>query len=138
VRIPTHLGRGPAETPDTALSEFYDELLACLKDLAFRRGEWRILDARHAWEGNESNDAFVASSWTGPEDLRRLVVVNYAPHQSQCYVTMPWDDLAGRSWRLHDRLGAARYDYDGADLSTRGLYLDMPPWGYHVFDVQPA
>jgi hypothetical protein len=27
---------------------------------------------------------------------------------------------------------------DGRALSTRGLYLDMPPWSYHVSDVQRA
>ena len=48
--------------------------------------------------------------WTGPGDLRRLVVVNYAFHRSQGYALLPWDDLAGRTWRLHDRLGEAVYD----------------------------
>lgn len=138
VRIPTHLGRGPAEAPDAAIAAFYDRLLACLDDPAFRDGHWQLLDARPAWEGNGSNDAFVAFSWTGPGDARRLVTVNYAGHQSQCYVMLPWGDLAGRTWRLHDQLGGAVYDRDGADLATRGLYLDMPPWGYHAFEVQPV
>jgi glycosidase len=137
VRIPTHLGRGPAEVPDAAIAAFYDGLLVCLKDSAFRDGHWQLLDARPAWEGNESSDAFVAFTWTGPGDLRRLVAVNYAGHQSQCTVMLPWGDLAGRTWRLDDRLGKAVYDRDGAELSTRGLYLDMPPWGYHAFEVQP-
>jgi hypothetical protein len=138
VRIPTHLGRGPAEVRDAAIAVFYDDLLACLKDPAFRDGDWQLLDARPAWEGNESNDAFVIFSWTGPGDLRRLVAVNYAPHQSQCYVALPWDDLAGRNWRLHDRLGEAVYIRNGADLSAQGLYLDLLSWGYHAFDVQPV
>jgi len=138
VRIPTHLGRGPAEAPDASIAGFYDRLLACLNDPAFRDGHWQLLDARPAWEGNGSNDAFIAFSWTGPGDLRRLVAVNYAGHQSQCYVVPPWGDLAGRTWRLHDRLGGAVYARNGDDLSTRGLYLDMPAWGYHAFDVQPV
>ena len=64
--------------------------------------------------------------------------MNYAGHQSQCYLTLPWGDLAGRTWRLADRLGEAVYDRDGADLSTHGLYLDLPAWGYHAFEVQPV
>ena len=32
-------------------------------------------------------------------------------------------------------MGAARFDRDRDDLHARGLYLDMPAWGYHVFDV---
>jgi hypothetical protein len=136
VRIPTHLGRGPAEEPDVSTVAFYDCLLACLNDPAFRNGNWHLLDARPAWEGNQSNDAFIAFSWSGTADLRRVVAVNYADHPSQCYVMLPWDDLAGRTWRLHDRLGTAVYDRDGADLSARGLYLDMPTWGYHAFEVR--
>jgi len=73
----------------------------------------------------------------GPEELRRLVAVNYAGYQSQCYVKLPWKDLAGRRWRLRDRLGTAAYERDGADLATRGLYFDMPAWGYHAFEVSP-
>jgi len=30
-------------------------------------------------------------------------------------------------------MGAASHDRDGSDLASRGLYLDMPPWTYHVF-----
>jgi hypothetical protein len=135
-RIPMHLGRGPAETPDASIADFYDRLLACLNDPAFRDGRWQLLDARPAWKGNGSNDAFIAFSWTGPGGRRRLVAVNYAGHQSQCYVTLPWGDLAGQSWRLHDQLGGAIYDRDGADLAAQGLYLDLPPWGYHAFDAQ--
>jgi hypothetical protein len=49
---------------------------------------------------------------------------------------LPWDDLEGRTWRLQDQLGDAVYDRDGTDLSARGLYLDMPAWGYHAFHVR--
>ncbi len=138
MRIPTHLGRGPQEDKDEALSEFYERLLACLKDRAFRDGQWRLLDTRQAWADNRSNEAFMAFAWNGPGDLRRLVVVNYALHPSQCYLSLPWDDLAGKTWRFSDKLGPAIYDRYGDDLSGQGLYLDMPAWGYHVFEVDEA
>ena len=64
-----------------------------------------------------------------------LIAVNYAANQSQCYVRLPFPDLAGRTVRLQDLMGPASYDRDGDDLVSRGLYLDLPPWGYHVFDV---
>jgi hypothetical protein len=137
VRIPVHIRRGPVETPNPITLSFYDQLLDCLKDPVFREGQWQLLEARPAWVGNGSHAAFVAFAWSGASDLRRLVVVNYANHPSQCYLPLPWDDLAGRTWRLSDRLGDAVYDRSGADLSSRGLYLDLPAWGYHVFDVEP-
>ena len=108
VRIPMHLGRGPAEPTDPSVAAFYDGLVARLKDPAFRDGNWQLLDARPAWDGNGTNDNFIAFAWTGPGSTRRLVAVNYAHSQSQCYLGLPWGDLAGRTWRLHDRLGQRR------------------------------
>jgi len=137
VRIPVHLGRGPDEAKDAGTSAFYDGLLECLKDPAFRDGNWQLLEGRPAWDGNETSDAFVAFSWTDGSE-RRLVAVNYAHHPSQCYVAMPWRDLDGRTWHLQDLTGPSVYDRPGSDLTWQGLYLDMPAWGYHVFTVSPA
>jgi Alpha amylase, catalytic domain len=138
VRIPMHLGRGPNESTDAELAVFYDRLLACLEHPAFRDGEWRLLDARPAWDGNGSNDDFICYAWTGPADERRLVVVNYADHHSQCRLTLPWSDIAGRQWLLKDALGAESYRRDGSDIEQGGLYLDLAPWGYNVFEVERA
>jgi hypothetical protein len=138
VRIPVHLGRGPDEATDEGIAEFYDRLVGCLKDPAFRDGQWQLLECRSAWDWNETWDSFVAFSWSGPGERRRLVVVNYADHQGQCYVAMPWRDMDGRTWRLSDLSGPAVYERAGGDLTWRGLYLDMPAWGYHVFAVSPA
>jgi hypothetical protein len=138
VRIPVHLGRGPAEAPEPTIVAFYDGLLELLKDPSFRDGDWQLLECRPAWDGNGTWDSFVAFAWTGPDESRRLVAVNYVDHRSQCYVTVPWRDLGGRSWRLQDLTGPAVYDREGDDLGPKGLYLDMPAWGYHVFAVSPA
>jgi hypothetical protein len=32
-------------------------------------------------------------------------------------------------------MSRAWYQRDGNELADRGLYLDLPAWGYHVFDV---
>src|SRR5262249_43616733 len=60
---------------------------------------------------------------------------NHAVNQSQCYSRLPFPDLNGRSVQFKDLMGAAAYDRDGADMVSRGLDLDLPPWGYHVFKV---
>ena len=138
VRIPVHLGRGPIEMREGGLSAFYDGLLKCLKDPAFHDGDWQLLECRAAWDGNGTWDSFVAFAWTGPGQTRRLVAVNYADQRGQCFVTMPWHDLEARTWRLEDLTGPAVHDREGADLVRRGLYLDMPAWGYHAFAVSPA
>ncbi|WP_295400956.1 alpha-amylase family glycosyl hydrolase [uncultured Thiocystis sp.] len=136
VRIPIHLKRGPAEAPDTAVATFYDTLLACLRDPAYRDGAWRLLEARPVWPENATNDDVIVFSWSGPGALRRLVAVNDAAHRSECHVALPWDDLGGRTWRFEDRLSEAVYERDGTDLATQGLYLDLPAWECHAFEVR--
>jgi hypothetical protein len=66
---------------------------------------------------------------------RLLVAVNYAGHPSQCFVRLPFSDLGGRQWRLRDLLGDARYERDGNELESRGLYMDVPAWQAHAFQM---
>jgi len=64
--------------------------------------------------------------------------VNFQPNQAQCYVRLPHSTLAGRSHDLIDLLGPARYRREGDDLTGHGLYLDLPPWGFHLFSLEAA
>ena len=66
---------------------------------------------------------------------RLLATVNYPANHGQCYVRLPFPDLAGHAVRFKDLMGLASYDRDGNDVASKGLYLDLPPWGYHVFAV---
>jgi hypothetical protein len=134
-RISPHLVRAPAEPVDEALRGFYDRLLAVLRQPAVRDGQWRLLECVPAWDGNWTSDGFIAWCWHGGGGERLLIVVNYGGHQGQCYVRLPLDDLRGRAVRLRDRMSPAVYDRSGDDLLARGLYLDLPAWGYHVFEV---
>jgi hypothetical protein len=62
--------------------------------------------------------------------------VNYADHQSQCYVRLPFADLRGRTWRLQDRIGEAIYERDGDSLHSQGLFLDLAGGNYHLFEIK--
>jgi hypothetical protein len=73
--------------------------------------------------------------WTNTNGDRRLVIVNYADNQSQCYVRLPQLESGHRVMHFEDRMGMAKFDRDRHDLDARGLYLDMPAWGFHVFDI---
>jgi hypothetical protein len=133
-RISPHLVRGPQEPVDTTLQAFYDRLFSVMRNASLRQGHWQLLSCVPAWDGNWTSDCFVASLWTGENDARRLVIVNYAANQSQCYVRLPIEGTGGRLV-FADVMGSAAYERDRQDVAARGLYLDLPAWGYHVFDV---
>jgi len=133
--ISPHLGRAPEEPVDQPRAQFYNRLLAVLRQPAVRDGQWQGLECIPAWDGNWTWDSFLAFAWQSPDGERLLVTVNYAPNQGQCYVHLPFPDLGNGLWRLQDLLGKATYDRDGNDLQARGLYLDVPPWQAHVFSL---
>jgi glycosidase len=136
VRLSMHLGRRPPETPDADLQDFYRRLLVCLKRPELQ-GHWQLLECRPAWDGNPTSKHFLAFAWNleGTQRQRLLVTVNYGPTQGQCYVPLPFEGLAGRNVTLTDLMSDVRYERNGGELTSRGLYLDMPAWGYHVFEV---
>lgn len=134
-RISPHLVRAPKEPTDERLQEFYDRLLAVLRQRTVRDGQWQLLDCAPAWDGNGTWDSFLIFAWQQPDEKRLLVTVNYAATQGQCYVRLPFSDLAGKKVRLKDQMGDVSYERDGNDLLSRGFYLDIPAWGYHVFEL---
>jgi hypothetical protein len=133
-RISPHLVRAPIEPPDEAITRFYEQLLLAVRKPTVRDGEWRLIQCVPAWEGNWTWNGFVAFAWQR-EASRMLVVVNYAANQAQCHVRGPFDDLSGRAVRLTDLMSGHHYERAGNDLVATGLYVDLPPWGYHVFEV---
>ena len=133
----THIATsGPsARRPtDETLRQFYDASPGVLRRPVVRDGQWQLLECEPAWEGNWTSDCFLAFAWQGRHPERLLIAVNYAGNQSQCRIPLPFSDLTGRTVRFQDLMSAACYEHHGDGLQSHGLYLDMPAWGYHVFE----
>jgi hypothetical protein len=137
VKLPMQLCRGPEEPVVLELQLFYQRLLACLGQPALRQGDWQLLEASPAWEDNHSWSNFILYNWMWGDTLI-LAAVNFSPQASQCYVPLPYPWLGGLDWRLEDWLSPAVYVRSGDEMSTRGLYLDMPGWGVHAFSFVPV
>jgi hypothetical protein len=132
-RISPHLVRAPQEAVDAYTSGVYARLLEALGADAMRNGEWQAIECVPAWEGNWTWDCFLAWTWKSAAGERRLVAVNYAGNQSQCYARLPASGPG--TVRFRDVTGTGQFERDSLELARRGLYLDLPPWGYHVFEV---
>jgi hypothetical protein len=138
IRISPHLVRGPDEPVNQDLQDFYSKLLRTLRFPVFRNGTWQLLRCQVAWEGNYTWDSFITFHWRDDNGNKSLVVVNYAPHASQCFVEIPFIPQELSSVHFEDSMSSAVYDRDGRDLVSRGLYLDLEPWGFHVFEMRAA
>jgi hypothetical protein len=138
VKASMHLGRRPSEPPDPSVRAFYERLLSCLKRPEARTGTWQLLECRPAWDGNPTYDRFLAFNWEELHEKRLLIAVNYGSTQGQCHVKLPFADLPGRKLLLRDLMSPAQYEWNGDDLAGNGLYLDMPQWGFHVFEMAKA
>jgi len=131
IRLPVFLGRFPAEEPDLALAAFYARLLGALADPTFRTGTWRLCD-RWGWPDDHRFERVVAWCWEGA--TRWVVAVNLSDESAAAMVRMPWADLSGRPVRLVDPTNDVAYERDGDDL-VDGLYVELPPWGWHLLRV---
>ena len=80
----------------------------------------------------------MAYSWYGKSGDARLVVVNYAPQNSQCYVDLNPDASPHVRMEFRDLMGDAVYVRERTALLAKGMYFDLPGYGFHVFDILPA
>ncbi len=132
-RISPHLGRAPDEPVDPSIRQFYDNLLTIMRQPAMRDGQWQLLECAPAWDGNWTNDCFVAFARQRADTERIVVAVNFAPNQSQARLRLPFPGLGGKSWLLHDQISSSSYERDGNELESQGLFVDLLPWQASVF-----
>jgi glycosidase len=136
VRLPVFLARRPAEAVDTGLAAFYHKLLKAVDRDVLRNGHWRLCE-RSGWPDNHSFLNILAWCWA-KDDERFLVIINLGQDTSQARITVPWDELRGKTWLLSDVLSGEIYDRNGDEMRDAGLYVGLAPWQYHLFEVTAA
>jgi hypothetical protein len=135
VRLPVFLARRPVEPVDHDLAASYGCLLKEIHHDVFRNGEWRLCE-KSGWPDNRSCQNILTWCWVKNEE-RYVVVVNFSAGPSQGLVRLPWDELRGRTWLLNDVLSGESYDRSGDEMRDAGLYVDLGPWCWHFFRLDP-
>lgn len=130
-KLPIQLIRMPKEEINRELFNFYNELLINLKSISKTDSQWVLRETFQAWEGNPTFRNFFVFS----QDSMYLAVINYSQTQSQCYT---YFNLAGHKEKnvlFKDLLGSAEYTRSIEEIDSRGLYLDMPAYSFHLFRI---
>ncbi|HTL57958.1 MAG TPA: alpha-amylase family glycosyl hydrolase [Candidatus Limnocylindrales bacterium] len=136
VKVPVQLTRRAQEPVDSEIQSLYDQLLTTLHSREQRSCE--ILLARPAWPGNPTAQNFVLLQRQSHGLEFDLLVVNLAPHRSQCYAPVRIPDCPSENWHMKDLLGPERYVRFRGDLQAHGLYLDLPAHGAQLFRFEPV
>lgn len=136
LRQDARLVRRRDEAPDEEVEAFHESLFEVLFRTEALGGHYSVRPVREAWAENSTHDQFVLTLREGVAGEWLLVAVNFGPLRGQCYVDLSPLEPAGRTWVLQDLSSLAIYERDGDDLASRGLYLDLAPWDYNVFEVR--
>jgi len=130
VRLPVFLGRRPFEREDADLQAFYRMLIKSASLNELRDGFWQLCD-RTGWPDNATYQNLIAWCWRSGAE-HRLIIVNLSASSAQGQVLLPWDELKGKTWQMADLFTGEMYERSGDEMCTQGLYVDLPPWRYHV------
>ncbi len=137
-RVSVHVSRREKEIENQALKQFYQDLLKILRLPVVHDSNWQLSNCSVAWAENWTHDSFISFKWTGENkelnDL--LVVVNYSNHQSQAQVKFPLSPSLDGSLEFRDLLSTEIYEREKSEIETRGLFVDLKPWGYNVFAIK--
>jgi Alpha amylase, catalytic domain len=134
--IPVFLGRGPDEPADEALRSFYERLLRAVGESHLRSGDWRLCTCS-GWPDNDSYRQLGSWCWSSAA-ARSVVVVNLSDAAAQARVHLPWQDLAGTTWQLEDRIDGQKFERGGDELAGEGLYVALDPWASHFLALERA
>ncbi|MFL6241147.1 MAG: alpha-amylase family glycosyl hydrolase [Actinomycetes bacterium] len=135
VRPPVFLSRRPDEIADVEGAAWYAGLLSSVANSEMRDGSWQLLEVT-GWPDNQTCRDLLAWAWTHERSERRqVVVVNLSPAAAQGRVRIPGLDPHDRTCRVTDILQRVRFDRSGDELAGPGLFVALPPWEFHVLEV---
>jgi hypothetical protein len=133
VHLPVFLSRRPEEPVDRGLLNFYKTLLGALRNTAPLCGEWQLLTSQ-GWPDNSSNRNIVSWLWAS-EASRLLVAVNLSEQRSQCRIAIPEHDTTEPTVQMIDVLNGEVFVRSWPELINSGLFVDLPPWGFHILKL---
>jgi hypothetical protein len=137
LRVPVQLGRCIREDTQPEIENMYQQLLTTLPTTSVGRGRGELLRSVAAWSENPTCCNFVIVQWQLETPEFDLIVVNLAPHQSQCYVRLTVPELATHDWLMKDLLGIEQYEREGKEMQAHGLYFDLAAHAAQLFHFTP-
>ncbi len=133
VKVPVFLSRRKDEPENADLRSFYLLVLKILQFEATRIGKWASCEVS-GWPDNQSCMNLLAWEWIG-ETENLLIVINLSDQSAQGLVKTVYAYVPGGTYQLFDVISGELYLRDGDEMSDPGLYVVLPMWGMHAFQI---
>ncbi len=132
-KLPVQINRAADEPARPMLKRFYRRLLHEVSRSIYHDGSWRLLEARPLQSADFTYQNLILYTWSYGEDTR-LVVINLSGEWSRATIELDnGQRLAGGQWLLVDILSESYTRHSGDEQTERGLQLEVPPFGAHIF-----
>lgn len=132
-KVPVYAPALPPEEPVAELEAFYRWLSTLKGSEIFKKGTWACLPPFQVWPDNRSGENLIAWMWSHEKE-RLLVVVNYSASSAQGRLPLPFEGASNsHPLGLVDLSTGISYPRRKGELASFGLFVDLPPWGYHLF-----
>lgn len=128
------LNRTAIEEKDAAVEAVYAGLFEVLGQSAVGRGEAQILET-YGWENNDTHHALTVIQWQryGEAKAFDLVIVSNSDKRVQGHIKITAQGVKNGTWALQDRLSPEKWERDGDELASKGLYVDVGPYAAQLF-----
>ena len=133
LKLPVQVNRAAAEPTRPMLKRFYRRLLREVSESIYHDGTWRLLEPQAIISEDFTYRNLILFTWSDGSDTR-LIVINLSGEWSRATVALDdWRQLENVEWRLLDILSESYTRHSGDALKERGVQLEVPPCGAHIF-----
>lgn len=131
-KVPVQMGYVDPEATDIITKHFYRHLLQITNARIYYHGEWHMLDVHGI---DQESSQVIAYLWKYT-DKRRIVVVNFSGQSSKAHVDVHQYIPNKKTVLFDDQMLKFNYQYKHEDLSKFGLYVELEPYKFHIFEVK--
>ena len=133
IKLPVQISRVKMERAHPILERFYRRLLREVCHSLYHEGQWSMIEPEPIHPADYTHNNLLLYAWTGAGDAR-LVVVNLSGDWSRAIIRLDkWLPREIGIWSLYDVLSESYTKQSGEELLERGLPLETPPYGAHIF-----
>ncbi|MBN2364174.1 hypothetical protein JXL83_08585 [candidate division WOR-3 bacterium] len=132
IKSPIQFTRWPEETIDTAVSDFYKNLLSLLSDDTLHSGKWTLLNA---FLPDEPEFSGVFSFMWSLKECDVIAVVNNTPFHKNGFSKIERIYSSGNTITFKDVFTDKVWDREKESILSSGLYFDLEPYEYKIYRI---